>query len=77
MNQNQISPKPAEAANAVNDIIAVRWWRDRYKTALEGIAGFPIQLFDEATPLRMRDLAEHALAGDFSENADVEAPKHN
>jgi tryptophan 2,3-dioxygenase len=35
--------------------------RDRYKTALEGIAGFPQQYFDSQTPWRMRELAEHAL----------------
>lgn len=35
--------------------------RDRYKIALEGIAGFPHQYFDEETPWRMRKLAEHAL----------------
>lgn len=39
----------------------LRTERDRYKTALEGIAGFPHQYFDEETPWHMRKLAEHAL----------------
>ena len=45
--------------------------RDRYKTALEGIAGFPHQCFDTETPWRMRQLAEHSLN---LKNAHVEPP---
>ena len=36
--------------------------RDQYKTALEWIAGWNHQLFDAATPMRMRDKAERALS---------------
>jgi hypothetical protein len=35
--------------------------RNQYKTALEWIAGWNHQLFDEATPMEMRDKAEQAL----------------
>ena len=35
--------------------------RDRYRTALEGIAGFPHQYFDDKAPWKMRYLAESAL----------------
>lgn len=45
----------------VADLQDTRTERDRYKTALEGIAGFPHQYFDGETPWRMRKLAEHAL----------------
>lgn len=51
-----------ESTNAINDIIRVEWERNRYKTALEGIAGFPHQYFDDETPWHMRKLAEHALS---------------
>jgi len=60
-----------EATNAVNDSVRIAWERNRYKTALEGIAGFPHQYFDGETPWHMRKLAEHALS---SENSNLSQP---
>jgi hypothetical protein len=45
----------------------LRTERDRYKAALEGIAGFPHQYFDGETPWRMRDIAEYALSREAAE----------
>ena len=57
-----MKPQKPTFDNKVAELLQdLRTERDRYKTALEGIAGFPHQYFDGETPRYMRKLAEHAL----------------